>query len=191
MTRLSAHCLSHAPILVLMMNSYFWRITMALKEKIKRVFAQIRELNKKGNYTPSYRIAEIFQDEEGDYFVQVQIISKSLAFKAKPEELLAKDNIVDQFSPRDIRTLTYLGYLGINSPKFKILAQRLSESNDKLIFAIKKKGHDKLIAKTADEIVKEKEILENLRPEDAHLVGYTFATENVLEEKKQKDLLKQ
>ncbi len=164
---------------------------MALKEKIKRVFAQIRELNKKGNYTPSYRIAEIFQDEEGDYFVQVQIISKSLAFKAKPEELLAKDNIVDQFSPRDIRTLTYLGYLGINSPKFKILAQRLSESNDKLIFAIKKKGHDKLIAKTADEIVKEKEILENLRPEDAHLVGYTFATENVLEEKKQKDLLKQ
>jgi hypothetical protein len=140
-------------------------------------------------YTPSYRVAEIFQDEEGDYFVQVQIISKSLAFKARPEELLAKDNIVDQFSPRDVRTLTYLGYLGINSPKFKILAQRLSESNDKLIFAIKKRGHDKLITKTADEIVKEKEILESLRPKDAHLVGYTFATENVLEEKRQKALL--
>lgn len=163
---------------------------MAFKEKVKKVFKQLRELNKKNCYTPSYRIAEIFQDDEGDYFVQVQIISKSLAFKAKPEELLAKDNIVDQFSPRDVRTLTYLGYLGINSPKFKILAQRLSENNDKLIFAIKKKGHDKLIVKTADEIVKEKEILESLRPEDAHLVGYTFATENVLEEKKQKEMLK-
>jgi hypothetical protein len=163
---------------------------MAFKAKVKQAFTKLRELNKKDSYTPSYRVAEIFQDEEGDYFVQVQIISKSLAFKARPEELLAKDNIVDQFSPRDVRTLTYLGYLGINSPKFKILAQRLSETNDKLIFAIKKKGHDKLIIKTADEIVKQKEILENLKPEDAHLIGYTFATENVLEEKKQKEFLK-
>lgn len=162
---------------------------MAVKEKVNQVFKKLRELNKKDCYTPSYRVAEIFQDDEGNYMVQVQIISKSLSFKAKPEELLAKDNIVDQFSPRDVRTLTYLGYLGINSPKFKILAQRLSENNDKLIFAIKRKGHDKLIVKTAEEIVKEKEILENLRPEDAHLVGYTFATENVLNEKEQKNLL--
>jgi hypothetical protein len=164
---------------------------MAFKDKLKNTFKKLSELNKKDSYTPSYRVAEIFQDEEGDYMVQVQIISKSLAFKARPEELLAKDNIVNQFSPCDVRTLTYLGYLGINSPKFKILAQRLSENNDKLIFAIKKKGHDKLIVKTADEIVKEKDILENLKPEDAHLVGYTFATENVLEERKQKKTLEQ
>lgn len=163
---------------------------MAVKEKMKKMFKQMRELNKKESYTPLYRVTEIFQDEEGDYMVQVQIISKSLAFKARPEELLAKDNIVDQFSPRDVRTLTYLGYLGINSPKFKILAQRLSESNDKLIFAIKKKGHAKLIIKTADEIVTEKEILENLKPEDAHLVGYTFATEHVLDEKFEKQKLR-
>ena len=159
-------------------------------QRLKKLWQEIQTLNKRDSYIPSYRVTEIFQDDEGDYMVQVQIISKSLAFKARPEELLAKDDIVDQFSPRDVRTLTYLGYLGINSPKFKILAKRLSENNDKLIFALKKKGDKKLIIKTADEIVKEKEILDNLKAEDAHLVGYTFATENVLKEKKDINSLK-
>ena len=108
---------------------------MSFTQKLKKFWHEIKALNKHDTYTPSYRMTEIFQDEEGDYMVQVQIISKSLAFKARPEELLAKDDIVEQFSPRDVRTLTYLGYLGINSPKFTILAKRLSEDNDKLIFA--------------------------------------------------------
>lgn len=161
-----------------------------MKGKIKYFLKALADLNKKENYVPAYRVCEILQDEEGDYIVQIQIINKSLAFKAKPEDILAKDSLVDQFSPRDIRTLTYLGYLGINSPKYKILAKRLSENNDKVIFAMKKKGDSQIITKTADEIVKEKEILENLPAQDAHVVGYTFASENLLDEKKQKNNLK-
>jgi hypothetical protein len=159
---------------------------MSLKTKIKNFFQKLSELSKKEGYVPAYRVTEILQDSEGDYVVQVQIINKSLGFKAKPEEILAKDSLVDQFSPRDIRTLTYLGYLGVNSPKYKILAKRLSEHNDKLIFAMKKKGEDKIIVKTADEIMQEKEIIENLHPKDANIVGYTFATENVISEKTKK-----
>ena len=80
-------------------------------------------------YKPTYRIAEVTESEEKDYIVIIQIINKSVTFRMKPEEILAKDSLVDQFSPRDIRTLTYLGYLGVNSPKFEILAKRLSENN--------------------------------------------------------------
>lgn len=46
----------------------------------------------------------------------------------------------------------YLGYLGINSPKYKILAQRISEDNN-IIFAIKKKGDKNIYTKTANEIL--------------------------------------
>lgn len=70
----------------------------------------------------------------------IQIIGKATTFVAKPEELLMDDAIVDLFSPRDVRNLTYLGYLGINGPKYKILAQKLSEQADQTLFAILKKG---------------------------------------------------
>ena len=162
---------------------------MKIKTQMAKFFNHVRNLNKKEVYTPTYRVVEIFQDEEGDYMVQIQIINKSLAFKSKPEDILAKDNLVDQFSPRDVRTLTYLGYLGVNAPKYKILAKRLCE-NDKLMFAIKKKGDDKVIIKTADQIMQEKEILESLNSQDAHDIGYTFASENVVDERNRKKTLK-
>ena len=87
-----------------------------------------------------------------------------------------------------MRTLTYLGYLGINSPKYKILAQRLSEDNDKTLFAVLKKGGTQVEVKTAAEISSNKEILKSLDQEDAHRVGHTAAMENILDEKRQKAL---
>jgi len=50
------------------------------------------------------------ESDDKEYIVTIQIINKSVTFRMKPEEILAKDALVDQFSPRDIRTLTYLGY---------------------------------------------------------------------------------
>jgi len=79
-----------------------------------------------------------------------------------------------------------LRYLSIHAPKYKILAQRLSETNDKTIFALRKKADGEVIVKTADEILKEKEILHNLCILDAHSVGYSLGIENILREKEEK-----
>lgn len=158
-----------------------------LKKKL-RVFISYFAKNKNQDiFIPAYRIIEILQDSDDDYIVKVQVINKSMTFNIKPEEILAEDEIVNRFSPCDIRTLTYLGYLGINSPKYKILAKRLSENDQKLVFALKKKGNTKLVTKTADEIIKEKDILDNLNAKDAHIIGYTLATETAKAEKKQKE----
>lgn len=88
---------------------------------------------------PGYRLAEIIQDEDGSYYVTIQVINKNITFRTKPEEILAENNLVNQFSPTDIRALTYLGYLGINSPKYKILAKNLSSQDSGIIFTVKKK----------------------------------------------------
>lgn len=159
----------------------FSRIT----QWIKSIRTSISEAKKKTTYVPFYRVTEIVKSDE-DYIVTVQLINKNIAFSLKPEEILADDNLVDQFSPRDIRTLTYLGYLGINSPKYKILAQRLSEEHDKLVFALQKKGTSEILIKTAEEIHKEKEILNSLAPQDAHTVGYSIANESMVSESKRK-----
>jgi hypothetical protein len=149
----------------------------------QEILSFIRKYFTQYTFTPLYRVIEIIENEDGEYITTIQIIKKNAVFNAKPEEILAKDNLVDLFSPRDIRTLTYLGYLGMNSPKYKILAKRLSENDDKFIFALKKKRSKKIITKTVDEITKEKEILDNLNSKDAHMVGYIAASESIHLEK--------
>lgn len=155
------------------------------------LMASYKKLTLKQTYTPIYRIVEILEKEQGEYSVKVQIINKNAVFHMKPEDILKDDNLVDQFSPREIRALTYLGYLGINSPKYTILAKRLSENSDGTIFALKKRGGKKVVSKSAHEIFQDKEVLSSLSATDAHDVGYTVAHESAIKEKRQKEALKQ
>jgi len=103
----------------------------------------------------------------------VQKTNSAQVIKLKPEEILADDELTNSFSQHDIRTLTYLGYLGINSPKYKILAKRLSEKDSNLVFAIKERGKKGVIVKSAEEVSSDKDMLEKLDQKDAHEIGYT------------------
>ncbi len=132
-------------------------------------------------FTPTYRVLNIIQDEDGDYIAHVQIINKNQTLRLPPEEILENDDLVNQFSPCDVRTLTYLGYLGINAPKYKILAKRLKGKNN-VIFAIKKKGDNNIILKSASEILKESDFISNMQPDDAQEIGYTVAMERQQQE---------
>jgi hypothetical protein len=139
---------------------------------------------------PAYRLIAIDKNKNNDYEATVQVINKNAIFKMNPDEILANNKITDLFSSRDIRTLTYLGYLSLNNPKYKILAKRLSETNDKMLFAMHKKNNTKIEIRTADEIAQNKDIIRNLTQEDAHMVGYIAGIENVTQEKAQKKKLK-
>lgn len=159
-------------------------------KNFKKFLADAKQDKVKHSYSPTYRVIEIYQDKHEQHYVRIQVAQKNIIFNAKPEELLAKDSLVDKFSPRDVRTMTYLGYLGINAPKYKILAQRFSDENDELFFALKEKGNDKVVVKTAEEIIRESEILEKMHPSDAHTIGYSAATEQAKQEKLQMEELK-
>lgn len=160
-------------------------------KKIRALVSTIASAKTKYTYTPSLRLVDILKTADDEYIVTIQVINKNVISNCKPEEILANDHLVDQFSPRDIRTLTYLGYLGINAPKYKILAQRLSEENDRIIFALKKKGDKNIIINTADEILNKKEIMNSLHASDAQVIGYTVASESILSEKKEKNIIQQ
>lgn len=134
-------------------------------------------------FKPIYRVVSIEKDKHEDYEVVVQLIGKSTIFKMKPEEILADDKMTDRFSPRDVRTLTYLGYLDINSPKYRILAKKLSEKDNRMLFVLHKKGEKNLHFKTASEISQNKEILKQIDQQDAHMVGFVTANEATLQEK--------
>lgn len=148
----------------------------------KNTVNYIKELNKSKEQEHIYRILEIFQDDNEEYLAHVQIINTRFAFHIRPEEVLADDNLVNLFSQRDIRTLTYLGYLGINSPKYKILAQRLVTEN-KIAFAISEKGKKNVFIKTAIEIMHDRDIITSMNPLDASTIGYAVASETAARER--------
>ena len=158
-----------------------------IKNSFQRLHCFVRE--ETGYYRPAYRIVSIEKNEVEEYFVTIQVIGKSISYKTKPEKLLADDKLVNLFSPIDIRNLTYLGYLGINAPKYKILAKQLSEEKGQTLFAIHKKGDAGHHIVTATEISTNEEILQGLSQHDAHMVGFPTATEQAATEKLQKEEL--
>jgi hypothetical protein len=159
---------------------------MKISSIIKNIFETVKKIRNASAYRPSYRVIEVIKNKDGAYTVHIQVINSSSAFYAKPEELLADDNIVNLFSPLDVRTLTYLGYLGINSPKYKILAQRLVDESN-LVFVVEEKGSEGIIFKTASEIMRDNNFLQNMNAADASIIGYTSATESAVKELKQKE----
>ena len=160
-----------------------------LISKLKTSYKISLSLVKQSLPKHAYKVLSIEQDEENNFIAVIQVTNKGQVFRMQPEEILAKDSLTDSFSQRDIRTLTYLGYLGINSPKYKILAKRLSENDTKLLFAIKERGTKKTIIKTAHEISTDENLLTNLHQQDAHMIGYTVASEQILLEQVQKQKL--
>ncbi len=155
-------------------------------EKIKNYIHELKSSMTQEVYRPRLRVIEISKTELNEFIAIIQIINKNVAFDVYPEEILEDDSFVDMFSPRDVRTLTYLGYMGINSPKYTILAKHLSQENNKIIFSIRKKGDKKIILKSALDLMDEKDIIQSMCPVDSREVGYLAATENSAEDFKQK-----
>lgn len=152
-----------------------------IKLFVKNIFRILRHTQR----APLYRVMQIEQDESGEHCVIIQIIGKSTTFIAKPEALLLDDAMVNLFSPTDIRNLTYLGYLGMNAPKYKILAQKLSEEQDQTLFAVLKKGEKNHRVITASELSGNAEMLSGLTQQEAHRVGFIAGIEQMILEKKE------
>lgn len=159
------------------------------KSLITSFFSKLYHILTNKYREPIYRIVEITKDSHDSYVAMVQVSNKSQAFQMRPEEILESDEMTNAFSPMDIRTLTYLGYLELNSPKYKILAKRLSEKDDRILFAIKHKNSETIDVKTALEIASDSEILHNLPLKDAHEIGYSLADEQRSGEQAQKEQL--
>lgn len=132
-----------------------------------------------------YRLIDISKDQKGNYYAIAQVIGKHQVFQMKPEEILANDAMTLQFSQLDIRTLTYLGYLGINSPKYKVLAKHLSTQNNKMTFSIYSKEKGAVELKTASEIIADENMLKNLDRNDIPEVAYSAGSESFIHEREE------
>ncbi|MCD6048477.1 MAG: uncharacterized protein K0S08_2124 [Gammaproteobacteria bacterium] len=145
----------------------------SLADYIGWLFKQFQDLK---SHTPAsvYRVVDV-QEKDEKYVITIQIVGKATTFTAFPEEILADDKLVEYFSSKDIRTITYYATRSLTKPKNKIVIKKFCEKLNKVVFGVKHIDEDDVYEKTAEEISLDKNLLNGLTPEEAHMVGYTTA----------------
>lgn len=156
---------------------------ISLQQYIRWLVAQYQTLPQK-KQRDAYRIVGQ-ENRNGQCLLTVQVVGKSITFKVTPEELAGDDQILELFSRKDIRTIVYYACNEIKKPRYKIILQEFCSKLGRMIFGVQKRGDENLITITPEEISLNKEVLNNLSQEDAHLVGYASATERMATEKQQ------
>lgn len=119
-----------------------------------------------------YRIIDIKQLRNDQYKVIIQIIGKSSIIECSPQEIVTNDGLLEGFSKKDIRTITYFACNPIQKPKYKIIMQEFCEKLNRVIFKLKDNKSETLVIKTANQIVMDKNIINSLSREDVNSISY-------------------
>lgn len=142
---------------------------------------KIHELQK--STQDAFRIVSIINNELGEKLFKIQIIGKSAIFEATPQEIARNDVLLEGFSKKDVRIIIYYATQEIAKPTYKILVQDFEEATNKTVFKLGKRGEPNPLKKTADEISLDKNLLNQMTQQDAHMVGYMTAMEYISTEK--------
>jgi hypothetical protein len=158
---------------------------------IKAILEKCYLLQKEINERSAFEIISIEHNKNNECVVCVQITGKTNIFKLTPQEIISDDKLLEGFSKKNIRTLTYYATQEIQKPQYKILLQEICEKFNTMKFKLGKRGISTALEKTAEEISLDKELLNDLSPADAHTIGYTIATEQMLKEKEDMRIIKE
>ena len=153
------------------------------------LLSQYQTYKKMQGADTTYRLVSI-NENTTPYKLTIQVIGKATTFVATADEILSDDTLVEYFSSKDIRTITYYATKALTQPKRKIVLQRFCEKLNQIIFNVKDSEKTAIQEKTAQEISLDKELINHLSPEDAHLVGYASGNNQQASEKSQMDALK-
>jgi hypothetical protein len=130
-----------------------------------------------------YRIVEVKQSSIGQYKLVVQVIGKSTVVECTPQEIVANDSMLEGFSKKDIRAITYFACNQIKKPRYKIIMQEFCDVFNKILFKLKKADSDEIILKSAGQISLDKNLINSLSQEDACSVSYAAGYEQSSVEK--------
>lgn len=125
------------------------------------------------------KIIDIKKNKLGENILNIQVTNKSTIFQCLPIEIISNDQLLEAFSKKDIRTITYLATQHTAKPKQVVVSHRFIDNFKKIICKIKNKNE--LVEKSLSEIVANKEI-NDFGSEDAYRIGYLAATVQSIQE---------
>lgn len=146
-----------------------------LREYALWLFKQYQSLQQQP-ITDAYRIAAVcFNKDNSQCKLTIQVVGKNITFRCMPEEIVSDDQMMECFSRKDVRTITYYACQIIKKPKKRITFQACYSKLNRLIFGIEKHNHPILEKKTADQISLDNHLLGDLSQNDTHCVDYITA----------------
>ncbi len=148
----------------------------SIQEAVQWIIKQYHELQQEAQQNNHYRIIDQEQ-KNGEIKLCIQLVGKSIIFKATPREIINDDQLLEGFSKKEIKHITYLACQDIKQPKYKIVLQEFCSKLNRLVFRLKQKGSNQTVKATAAEISQDKTILNGLSQAEAHKVGYATAME--------------
>lgn len=157
------------------------KLTRNIYRKIILFFRQYQRYYRK-QQTSRLRIIDIKKDNDNNTFLIVQLKNKNVVYRFLPKEIVSDDNLLNHFSKSDVKTITYLSCQP-NQNKAKIITQEFNEKTNGMIFGIQRGKNNIIIKKTAREISYDKNLVRELTPEEALMVGYMLADEGFSKEK--------
>jgi hypothetical protein len=131
-------------------------------------------------HTDIYRIAEIKQTKTDEKIIVVQVIGKSVVLECTPQEIVMDDRLLEGFSKKDIKTISYFAFKQAVTPKYRIIVQRFCEKLNRVFFKLKVNGKNDLshIEKTAGQIMLDTTLINGLSNEDLKNVSYIAGFEH-------------
>ncbi len=149
----------------------------SIAEYISWLLQQYNEAKKQTSPQTLYRLVEIKEKTTYNYELSFQLIGKSAIFKSTPEKILTNEKIIEHFSSKDISIITQLACKKLNQPKNTIVGKSFSRTLNKLLFKVKDLDKKIINECPASELSINKELIQNMAPEDAHMIGYATAME--------------
>jgi len=141
-----------------------------------------KKYNEQRNQDDIYRLIEV-KKSTANCKVVIQLIGKSIFSEFTPQEIVTNDRLLEGFSKKDIRTLTYLACESTKQPKYKIIMQKFCFHFNKILFQLKKCNSNEVIMRTANEISLDKNLINHLSHADIQSISYTAGYEHYLNEK--------
>lgn len=154
----------------------FKKVT-SLLEYVLWMFKKYKE--QKDHQCDIYRIIEVKQSN-GQCKVIIQVTGKSIVVECHPQEIVANDRMLEGFSKKDIRSLTYLAYESIKKPAYKIIMQEFCFNFNKMLFQLKKCNSNEVIIKTANQISLDTHLINSLSHQDIQSISYMAGYEHSL-----------
>lgn len=129
-----------------------------------------------------YRLIDLKQLPTGQHKLIIQVIGKSIVIEHSPQEVVANDQILEGFSKKEIRLITYIACEQRNKPRYKIVMQEFCNKFNRILFKLKKYDSDEMISRTASQISLDKNIINHLSREDVCSIIYTAGYEHSFSE---------
>jgi len=144
-----------------------------------------KELKQELNTLCAYRIVDKkYSKKLKQDVLVIQATGRNIFFESTLKKILGNEEILQGFSAKDIRNITYLYCLEVLRPNYKIIAQEYCEELQQDIFTLKKIGEDYTLRKTAEEISTDKEFIKQFGQLDAHKIGYNLGEIHSAKERK-------